>query len=458
MPQSQTFRSTALALCLVLLLVVPSARAQSLDAQQVTTITFNDAVRIALDQNIALRQAENVVASRDISVSRQRMNFYPTLSLSTNGAQRYGRTFSQVEGQIVDQTSRDLSAGLNANVNVFNGFGDIASYEQARRMQEAGNFDLEWQQQTTVFDVMSAYLSLVERHEQILILEENLEAQLRQLDQIREFTNVGTRPVSDLYQQEANVASAELDVLNAQSLYQLAEAGLIQILQLDPFGNYEFAAPSVDEVPIEPEQYQPGELLRSAFDLRSDLAARSLTIDAAEQGIRVARSSVFPSVNLTAGFGSSYSTIRPMSFQDQFFDTNRSGSIGLSLSFPIFDRLTTRNNVQQARVDLANAELAFENTRQGTAVQVRQAYLDYLTVEKRVEVANTQLRAADQALEAEQERYNLGAATLVELSQARVAQVRAASNVVQARYDFVFQQRLIDYYTGRLDPSQSLFE
>src|SRR5690625_564805 len=237
---------------------------------------------------------------------------------------------------------------------------------------------------------MSAYLALVERQEQIYILEENLESQQQQLGQIREFTNVGTRPISDLYQQEANVAAAELDLLNIQSLYQLAEANLIQILQLDPFRNYEFVAPSVDDLPLEPEQYQPGELLRSAFDLRSDLAARAFTIGAAEEGIRVARSSRWPSVNLSAGFGSSYSTIRPMSFQDQFFDTNRSGSIGLPLSFPIFDRRVTRNNVQQARVDLANAELAFENARQGTAVQVRQAYLDYLAAKKRVDVANTQ--------------------------------------------------------------------
>lgn len=436
-----------------MLLVAPEVR-----AQEATTITFNDAVRIALEQNIALRQAENVVASREISVSRQRMNFYPTLSLSSSGAQRYGRTFSQLEGQIVDQTSRDMSANVNANMNVFNGFGDVAAYDQARQLEQAGQLDLQWQRQTTVFDVMSAYLALVERQEQIYILEENLESQQQQLGQIREFTNVGMRPISDLYQQEANVAAAELDLLNIQSLYQLAEANLIQILQLDPFRNYEFVAPSVDDLPLEPEQYQPGELLRSAFDLRSDLAARAFTIGAAEEGIRVARSSRWPSVNLSAGFGSSYSTIRPMSFQDQFFDTNRSGSIGLSLSFPIFDRRVTRNNVQQARVDLANAELAFENARQGTAVQVRQAYLDYLAAKKRVDVANTQLRAADQALEAEQERYNLGAATLVELSQARAAQVRAAGDLVQARYDFVFQQRLIDYYTGRLDPSQSLFE
>src|SRR5690625_6140537 len=124
---------------------------------------------------------------------------------------------------------------------------------------------------------MSAYLALVERQEQIYILEENQESQQQQLGQIREFTNVGTRPISDLYQQEANVAAAELDLLNIPSLYQLAEANLIHILHLDPFRNYEFVAPSVYDLPLEPEQYKPGSLLRSAFDLRCFLSARSFT-------------------------------------------------------------------------------------------------------------------------------------------------------------------------------------
>ncbi len=446
-----------LSLKTAVLALLLAAVASPVAGQEVRTITFNEAVRIALDQNITLRQAENMTELQAINVSRSRMNFLPSLGVASSTSQRFGRTFSEAEASIVNQ-ARDFSARLESQVNLFRGFGDVATYEQAQAQQEAGLLDYEWQRQTTVFQVMSSYLTLIERREQIEIQQENLDAQAQQLEQVEEFVEVGARPISDLYQQQAAVASAEFDLLQAQRLYQLGEAAMIQLLQLDPFGNYEFEAPEVDDLELETSPVQPGQLLRHAYEQRSDLEARSFNIRAAEQGIRSARSTYWPSINLSGGIGSSYSDVRLLPFQDQFFRDNRSGSVGLSLSFPIFDRMNTRNNVQQARVEYNNRLLDLDDTRQEIAVQVRQAYLDYLTAEKQLAVTEVQLQAATHALEAEEERYNLGAATLVELSQARALQLQASSNWVQARYDFIFQERLLDYYTGTLDPAQSLFD
>ena len=105
-----------------------------------------------------------------------------------------------------------------------------------------------------------------------------------------------------------------------------------------------------------------------------------------------------------------------------------------------------------------NAVLDLENLQQDVALQVRQAYLDYQTDELRLDVTEAQLRAAQQALDAEQERYNVGASTLVELSQARAAFVEAQSDRADAIYSFLFRKRLLDYYIGVLDPARPLFE
>jgi outer membrane protein len=98
-----------------------------------------------------------------------------------------------------------------------------------------------------------------------------------------------------------------------------------------------------------------------------------------------------------------------------------------------------------------------ENLQQGIALEVRQAYLDYQTAVKRLEVTEVQVRAAQQALEVEQERYDVGASTLVELTQARASFTDASSQRVQAIFQFHFQHRLIEYYQGTLDPAESLF-
>ena len=426
-------------------------------AQQARRISFDEAVRIALDQNYFLRRSANNVELQTISVSRQKWDFLPNLSFSTSGGQSYGRTFNLDEGDLVNQTINSVNSTFTTSINVFNGFGDVASLEQARIQLNARDLNYGRQRQTVLFTVMTEYLDLIARRELIRIREENLTAQQQLLAQIEEFVRVGARPMVDLFQQQANAATAEANLLDAQRLFQLAEIALIQTLQLDPFGIYEFVVPEADSTALIPEQYNVRTMMQSAFAQRLDLQAAQFDVEAAEQGIRVAKSNFWPSVNFSISTRSSYNDLAPDSFSDQYFDRNRNSSVGLSLNFPIFDRFLTRNTVQQANVQLRNVQLDMEDMRQDVALQVRQAYLDYLTDEKRLDVTAKQFRASEQALEAEQERYNVGVSTLVELTQARATYEQSTSDQLEARYNFVFRKKLIEYYIGVLDPTGQLF-
>ena len=441
-------------LSFLLLIVV----ALPVSAQEAQRISFDDAVRIALEQNIALQRAANNVDFDAIGLSRERSSYLPDVNLRVNGSQNYGQNFSQETLSFVSETTNRLSASASTSLSVFEGMGRVSSYRQAQQSLDASDMDFERQRQAVVFTVMSNYLTLIERGEQIQIQQENLEAQQQQLVQIEEFTNVGSRPISDLYQQQAAVANAELNLLNAERLYQLGEVNLIQVLQLDPFGEYEFVIPNIENEDLTSVAYDIEIMLREAFDQRVDLKARETDILAAREGIRSARSGYWPSLSLSFGTGSSFDDSNPnFNFSDQFFDTRRSSSVGFNLSVPIFDRFLTRNNIEQARVQHNNSQLALEELQQNIALDVRQSYLDYLTMEKSLDVTEKQFISAEQALNAEQERYNVGAATLVELSQARASFVQAQSDQNKAKFDFIFQKKLIEYYLGKLNPSEQLF-
>ena len=168
------------------LLVVTLAPA-SVQAQDVRTITFSDAVRLALEQNILLERAANTVELQSINVSRQRSNFLPNLSLSSSGRQSYGRTFSQEDLDFVSETTESFSVNTSSNINLFNGFGDVSSLQQARLQRDASDLDYERQRQSVVFTVMNDYLDLISQSDQVLIRQENLEAQRQLLSQIEEF-------------------------------------------------------------------------------------------------------------------------------------------------------------------------------------------------------------------------------------------------------------------------------
>ena len=421
-------------------------------------------MQIALRQNVTVRQAENATDLSAASVRQARMQFLPNLSLNTNTSTNVGRGFDQTEGRIVNQTTQSVGAGVSSGVTLFNGFRNSANVAAAKASATASEASLARTRQTVVFTVASNFLSLVPNQEQLRVQQENLAAQQALLGQIERFVSAGTRAISDLYQQQAATASARVAVVNARQALELARVDLIGTLQLDPMGTYQFVAPTIgdtsviqgDTVPDVP-RYDADSLLGRALAQRPDISAQMSRLDAAEQDIRSAQAGRYPSISLSVGYNSAYTNANDLGFLSQL-EQRRGGSVGLGLSLPIFDRASTSIATQQAQVALENARLALEQQRQTVALEVRRAYLDYQAAQEQLVAAAAQKRAADLAVTTVQERYRVGAATLVEVTQARASQVQAASAYVNARYNLVFQQSLMSYYTGELDPSATMLQ
>ena len=392
-----------------------------------------------------------------MTVRAERAGFLPNLNLNTSASRNWGLQFDQTVGQLRNTSTDGFNMSASSGINLFNGFSDVAGLNAARFQLESQEYSMERTRQTVVFNVISSFLSVILAEENIAIRQEDVQAQQQLLDQIDEFVRVGSRAISDLYQQQAILANAESQLLTAESNFQVAKTRLIQVLQLDPLSDYRFIAPDPSELPLTARSYDPGNLLLSAFERRADIRAQEAVINAAEENIRAARAGYLPALNLSASTGSGYSSANTRDDFNTQLENNRSERVGLSLSIPIFNRLSVKRGLESSKVQYNNARLDLENAQQNVAIEVRQAYLDYQTAVKRLEVTEKSLQAADQALRVEQERYQVGASTLVELQQARSQFVNASSQRAQAVFQFHFQHRLIEYYQGILDPAQPLF-
>ncbi len=421
------------------------------------TITFDEAVTIALRRNVTLRQALNGEASSAIGARDELMGFLPSLSVSTNGSKQYGRYFNEDQARMISQTTRSLSLGLSSSLTLFDGFGNVASLRQARLTRQASGSEVERARQTVVYDVIQAYLTLIAQQQQVEVQRNNLAAQELQEQQVDFYVRAGKRTVGDLYTQQAATATARLALLQAQRDYEVGQVGLIRTLQLDPRGDYAFAVPAAgDSVPPE-SAYELQSLFDRAFAQRADLRAGEARLAAARQGVRAAQARFWPSLSLSGSYGSSYNSTADGSISDQL-DNRRSGSVGLSVSLPVFDRLSSYDQMKQAQIRQDDARLALEDARQEVALEVRRAHLDYRTAYATLHEARASLRAATQALEAVTDRYRAGSATVLELTQARATQVQAASTEITAHYTALLQQKLLDYYVGNLTPTTPLLD
>jgi Outer membrane protein len=453
--------ATGLSLLAVLLAFgAAPATAQVQQPQDTTNVTFDEAVRTALDQNTNIKRAQAQARQSNVQVRSEWMDFAPDLSINSDVSRRVGRNFSQVTGDFTTQSTDFFNLSGRSSVTLFNGFENISSLREARERAGADQTNLKRTQREVVFTVMDQFISLVESREIVRVRREQVEAQRKRLQQIQEFVEAGSRPESDLFTAEADLADAEQQLLQGRREREVSQTQLIQTLQLNPRAAYDFQVPGLEEDAPEPTQYELSALIDEAFQKRLDLRVAEAERRAARQGIRSARSSYYPTVSLGGNYGTDWSSSGVRGdVSDDFMnqlDLNRGGGLSLSISIPVFDRLQRSNQVEQARVQAQNAEYELEDQRQEIALQVRQSYLDYQNAVQQLEAANKRLRAAERARTAAQERYELGSADIVELQNALRDYVDAASQQVRARYELFFQQKRIDYNVGRLSPSAPL--
>jgi len=438
---------TALIVC-VLAAFAPQTLAET------RAITFEEAVDIGLQRNLGLLLTANLRGLDDASVSDALWRFLPDLRLSVSGSRSFEKTQTE-SGGTSWTTGTSLSTGISAGVTLFDGFANTSSLREARFEQAAGNLDYARARQTVVFQVITDYLALIEATEQERVRRENLTAQEEQIARVRALVEEGERPINELYQQEANVAEAKLALVEARRTLELSRVDLVQTLHLDPLEEIDFIIPSADALDPGDATETFAALVETAILARADLAAEMERLSASGERVTQAKSGRWPTLSLSGSFASRYSDAVDGDFFAQL-DDRQSAGVGLSLSFPLFDRMQTRNAMHRAEINLENAEIALDQLRQDVALQIRRAVLDRDAARESLSTALTRVAAAREALSYTNERYLAGASTLFEVTLARADLVSAESGEVNARYRLLWQNHLVEYYVGTLESEAGL--
>jgi len=420
------------------------------------TLTLRQAVDLALEKNPGLKQSANQVETGLINLAQRQANFAPDLKATLSGSERFDKAL-EADGSRDHRNYENASGALGSSLNLFNGFGDISALRGAEWTLKEQQDIFTRDQQTLVYSTVTAFLQGLSDHELIRVRSENLEGNRRLLEQVEALYRAGNRPVSDLYQQQAETASAELDLLLAERNYAVTSRKLLQTIGLPPIAGVALLAPEVAPLETALVAREQGSPDLAALAQRTDLQAAEQQIRAAGEQVSVAQAGYWPTLNLGTSINSDYTELnRRQDFSGQFFDDNLNAVIGLTLAVPIFDRQLTRNQVAQSRIQQDNARLSLLQQQLQAETELGQAVDDFHTAQQLIGVTEARLTAARQALAAMEERYRVGAATLVELTQARTNYTEAGYERVKARYGLITQGVAVAYYQGDGERMQEL--
>lgn len=408
-------------------------------------LSLKQAVTMALAFNQDLKIVRDQVRSSELTRDQDRADYLP--SLTAGAGMNYGRNTRTSPS---DATYESLSTSLSASLNLFKGFEDRASLRKAEYALFSDKDTWSRTRQTVIFNTVSAYLETLTSKERIRVAVQNLADNRKQLEWIEAFCSVGRRPLTDLYQQQAQTAGARLDLLTTRQAYRVNTMQLKEIIGIPVLAPVN-VTDGLDDLGIGDVLAEPDTMIREALETRSDLFALKNTIWAREMAVTEASAGYYPTVDLVTELGSSWSSLDEADASDQWGDDNLNARVGVTVSLPLFDRWLTRNRVGQARISSRTARHEYIKLQRRIEVEIGQAFFEYQAALSKVEVTAFQMTYAAKALESTRQRYESGAATLTELAGAQATYVEAQYNQVEAGLNRVIQAMSLSFSRGDLD-------
>ena len=406
-------------------------------------LTLNQALNKALVYNNDLKKASYTVTSSGISVNQAKSAFLPSVSA---GAEWTG----SLSGRKPVTSGSTSDINVSADLTIFDGFSRTALLQNAKSSYLANTSTLESQRQLVLYTVFSYYVQAALDSEIVRIQTENLNAQNKQLDQIEAYYKSGQKSHGDVLTQKATTAKAELTLVNAKLDYNVAKLTLVKYIGQDSLQNdIDIIITPFDTTHILLNISQDTSITIS-IDRRKDIEAQRHEIEAAEASIKSAKSAYWPTVTLNSGVSSSYSPYSPNSAVTQLSDKNLNASLGISLSVPIFDKFSAKYNIASAKVAKSHEEDNLRELKRQVIYEIREALLNYHAAEEQVRVTQTEVESAKQALDAVSARYEVGAATLTDLTISRSDYLTSLNDRAQAISTLALKTVAVGYYCGAI--------
>ena len=411
--------------------------------------SLSDCINYALEHNLSVQQSELTVEQREVELNTAQNRRLPTVSASASENLSFGRGLT-ADNTYSNSNTTSTSFSLGGNVPVFQGFQITNGIKLSELNLAAATADLEKARDDIRVAVAQAYVQILYNQELLRVAREQAAHDEELLEQIRERLEVGKVSAAEVSAQQATLAQSRQSAIQAEGNLNIALLDLTQLLELPSPEGFSIVTPEVGD-PAQTLLMRPEAIYEEAVAVKPAVEAARLNVDYAELGIARAKGAYLPTLSLSGGLGSNFYT--NSKFASDPFGTqlknNFSQYVGLSLNIPIFQGFSVRNNVRTAELSYKGQQIQLESVKKALYKEIQQAYYNAVTAQARYAGSRETEESARQHYELTEEKYKVGKAGVADYNDARNSWLRAESEYIQARYQCLYQTKLLDFYRGR---------
>ncbi len=455
---------------------------------QTQTWDLQSCIDYAVQNNLQLKQSALQVRGNEANLEQSRMARLPNLNGSASHSYNSGRSIDPFTNQFITDVIQSNSFGLSAGFTVFNGFQLRNTIKQNQLNVQSSQLDVKQAENDLKLNIAGAYLNILLNQE----LVENARIQLQtteaQIDRTRKLIAAGALPEASIYDLLSQKATNQQQLVSAENGVMLATLSLRQLLQLPPDEPFAIEKPTLPEIPAEISLPSTQSIYDIAEGNQPNVKSADLNIESAALGISIAEANRYPTVSLNGSMFTNYS-----SAQDQFFEGDGTTqtiltpigflqndptqvvvaerefpngeiidfgflrqmqesfrqNIGINVQIPIFNRGQINNAIQQAEINLDRNRLRADIVRNQLRQTIEQAYVDVRAAQATYLASQERATALEQSLNVTEKQFRAGAANSVDYNIAQTQLNGAKTDVLRAKYDFIFRQKILDFYQGK---------
>ena len=429
----------------IILIACVMATGYGIQAQEAWSL--QKCIEYAIEHNLSIKQQEASRNQSEVELNTAQWSRLPNLNGNVGQSFNFGRAL-QADNTYGNRNTASTNFSLGTNIPLFTGLQIPNSIALAKLNLKAATEDLKKAKEDISIQVASYYLQALFNEELSKVAQNQVKLSQEQLDRKVAFFKNGKASEAEVYEAKSRLAQDEMSAVQADNNYRLALLDLSQLLELPTPEGFTIAEPPTVEMNV--HLSLPDEVYSQAMTNKPSIKAAQYRLEGAEKSIRIAQSGYYPQLSFGAGLSTNYynmSGIETASFSSQWHQ-NFNKYLQFSLSIPLFNRFATRNRVKSARIQKNALQWRLEESKKTLYKEIQQAYYNALAAEAKYRSSQSASEASEASFKLMSEKYANGKATATEYNEVRTLWMKALSDHIQARYDYLFRSKILDFYKG----------
>lgn len=445
--------------------------------------TLEDCITYALDNNIDIKKQVLSVENQQDVLLQSKLGMLPSLNAGATHGYNWGNTVDRYTNQFATTRVQSNNFYLGTQFNLFQGLQQINNMSKSKLDWLATQYDLDLMMDNISIAVAGFYLDILYNKEIYAVAGEQLAVTKLQVNRMEKMVEAGTLARGDLLNIQAQAATEELQLVQAENNLVISYLSLQQLIDLpDSVVGFRIETPELKQIEAPEVVLTPQDVYQVALDKRPEIKSAEYRVQSAEKGISYAYGYLSPTLSFNGSWATGYSgasktgsdpyeiiyenagyvqnTLEPVAlvssdyktytvipFKDQLND-NQNKSLSLSLQIPIYNGWQVQTAISQAKIRKEEADLTLQQTKLDLNQTIQKAYADAVAALKNYNASEKKVQAQREAFKYSEQKMGVGLVTSVQYNETKKELTRAESDMLQAKYRYIYTTTVLKFYMG----------